>query len=1047
MQKRVDDQSHNSVTIDGTGVILVELSGKQTGETVLQTVRQIKDFMGALRAQRKRTLVLTDLRRLKLSDISNEARIEAKRAAKLHADAGAILLNPGLKSLLLYVVQVGGDSHTRIFTNPQKARAWLKDNGTPQRARSYASLIGGISMIAIGLMTLIGWQANNPHLYSWIDNLPPMNPRAAIGLLVAGFGFCCYWFGNLRLLKIAGVIGVAIGVLALLPIHVDSLFWEERVRAAGPRAQLADSAAICFIALGLSPFTIEIKRWWRRPLQYGIAAILFGVSLFNIFGQLYAHEYIYGLSKTFVMSFNLAVAFTIAALVMVVLVIYRKMGPNITRQLSRTGALLLAVLVFVQIATYGAWLQAFDRNQANSLQAFYGQATELQTSLNQRVQAYLNALAGFKGLFAASDYVDQGEFEAYYDSLNLNQNYPGLRALSFISRVQTQDLSAFASKQRADKSLHAAGNPTFKITNQTADSVHYIVTYVADSNTVGGNDLSAQASRLQAFKRAETLNQAVSSGTIEFPASATAPAQRGFFLTIPVTSKAGSNMTYGFVNAVFNYSDFFAKAYSGSQLDNMSLTMFDPADNSTIYKTGIIYTEEEGIFADTLGVVVADHAWNLVFTAPKNYSLSYSQSLVPRLILTGGQLFSLLLIIIFVIMLRSRRQGYALADRITEDLQYERNQAVANDQKSSAILASIGDAVFAIDTKKRIRLFNPSAERVTGFTEHEVLSKPYDEILKFENDKTGAPNREFIREALAGKLASMADHTILICKDGRRIPVADSAAPIHDSKDGIQGAIIVFRDVTKEYELEKAKTEFVSLASHQLRTPLSAINWYGEMLLSGDAGKLSKDQHEYIREIFEGNQRMVELVDSLLNVSRLEIGKLPDRPVPTDIPELIESLHKEVRTSIEHKKLKYNQKLAKLPVVRADPKQLRMVFQNLMSNAVKYTPDKGEVTVTLRRAEPADIHASGLRIDEPCLYFSVKDNGFGIPKTQQDKIFGKMFRADNVRAMDVEGTGLGLYIVKEVVEKMGGRVWFESIESVGTTFHVVLPFKRKAHKQ
>ncbi|MDB5181886.1 MAG: sensor signal transduction histidine kinase, partial [Candidatus Saccharibacteria bacterium] len=126
-----------------------------------------------------------------------------------------------------------------------------------------------------------------------------------------------------------------------------------------------------------------------------------------------------------------------------------------------------------------------------------------------------------------------------------------------------------------------------------------------------------------------------------------------------------------------------------------------------------------------------------------------------------------------------------------------------------------------------------------------------------------------------------------------------------------------------------------------------------------------------------------------------------------------------------------------------DPKLLRMVVQNLLSNAVKYTPDRGQITYTLRAAEAGDIKAAHLPASGNYLFMSVADNGYGIPETEQPKIFGKLFRADNVRAMDVEGTGLGLYIVREVATKLGGTVWFTSVEGKGTTFYVVLPYKAK----
>jgi PAS domain S-box-containing protein len=355
--------------------------------------------------------------------------------------------------------------------------------------------------------------------------------------------------------------------------------------------------------------------------------------------------------------------------------------------------------------------------------------------------------------------------------------------------------------------------------------------------------------------------------------------------------------------------------------------------------------------------------------------------------------------------------------------------------------------VFAVDVRGRITVFNPAAQRISGVSATDAIGRHHSEVLHFKYEKTGKVNDAFIKKALAGHLTSMANHTVIVQPNGVQIPVADSAAPIRNASGEMLGAIVVFRDVSTEHQLDKAKTEFVSLASHQLRTPLSAINWYGEMLLNGDAGKLNKDQHIYIKEIYEGSQRMVELVNALLDVSRLEIGKLINRPEPTDVRDIVESITKELEVSIKDKKLILHRNILKIPSVTADPKQLRMIVQNLMSNAVKYTTEKDSVSVTLRTATISDMHAAGLKnTDVPHWFFSVQDNGYGIPDNQKSKIFSKLYRADNVRKLDVEGTGLGLYIVKEVVEKMSGKVWFDSTEGKGSTFFVVAPIDVKYRK-
>lgn len=1050
MQRVVEAHERNSVTLDAKGVIVITMRGKQSAASIREIARRSTELSDAQRRAGKKVLVLADSRGLGLSDVPSDARVEAKKMMDPQGDTRTALLSDSrLAGVNMYLNRLGGRSHQmRFFMSERTARAWLLGHEHKGPGRSSASLAAGLSLLLIGIWALAGWQTGNAYFTSWIPHTRPMNPMAALGLIAAGIGFCAYWFNRPGVLRAVGCFGVLFGLAALLPTHIDYLLFSSKVHAAGTPALVASSAALCFIALGLSPFTVTVQAWWRRPVQYLLALILLGLGVVNLFGQLYAPDALADFSATFAMPINLSIAFVIAGLGMVLLVIYRKTGQTLAGRISWLGWLLVAALLLVQAATYGAWTQAVDRNTADSAEAFARQASGVQTALEERVSAYINALHGFRGLFAASDYVDQGEFESYYDSLNLAKNYPGLRALSFISRVNEKDVSAFIARHKADRSLNPGGNPNFALTNESPVPVHYLVTYVVDAPaTAGGSDLASQPSRLQAFQRAEISGQPVSSGTVQFAASGTAPASRGFFLTTPVVSKGGTTIT-GFVNAVFGYDQFFAKAFTGGLLpQNASLRVVDTADSSQVFRTKMAPLTSDHALIGSPTMDVADHKWQLQFSAAGTFGISREQASMPRYILLGGQLFSALLIVIFVIMLRTRRQGYLLAESLTEDLERERNTAVANDQKNTAILSSIGDAVFAIDNQRRILLFNPAAQHISGFHEAEVLGKQYDEVLHFELEKSGKVNRKFIGEALSGRLASMSNHTMLIRKDGSRVPVADSAAPIHDAHGHIQGAIVVFRYVSTDYELDKAKTEFVSLASHQLRTPLSAINWYGEMLLSGDAGHLNKAQKEYVHEIFEGNQRMVELVNSLLDVSRLEVGKLPDKPQATSMAELVDSLEKELATIVTSKEQTLTKHIDKLPPVYADPKQLRMVVQNLMSNAVKYTPAKGAVTVTLRHAGAADVQAADLAGDEPRLFFSVQDTGYGIPKAQQSKIFGKLFRADNVRALDTEGTGLGLYIVKEVVEKMGGRVWFDSIESVGTTFFVVLPLGKEKTKK
>lgn len=365
---------------------------------------------------------------------------------------------------------------------------------------------------------------------------------------------------------------------------------------------------------------------------------------------------------------------------------------------------------------------------------------------------------------------------------------------------------------------------------------------------------------------------------------------------------------------------------------------------------------------------------------------------------------------------------------VLEDVEEEREKTAQEKEKIDAILHSIGDGVFAVNNDMEITMFNEVAENITGYSANEAEGRTLKEIFKLVNEKDGKENMNFIKQVIrTGEPREMPKNLELVKKDGQRIAVDDSASPLRDKNGNTRGCVVVFRDVEQERAVDKAKTEFVSLASHQLRTPLTSINWYTEMIMSGDAGKVNPEQKEYLNEIYTGNQRMVALVNSLLNVSRLELGTFMIEPKLVSITGLADQEIKALKPQTQKKNIKINKKYTgKLDRYKADPKLLAMVFQNLLSNAVKYSPNDSEVNLTITRRKE-DIQVT------------VQDHGYGIPKTQQKNIFTKLFRADNVRQMDTEGTGLGLYIIKEIVTQVGGRISFKSKEGKGTTFYVSLP--------
>lgn len=370
----------------------------------------------------------------------------------------------------------------------------------------------------------------------------------------------------------------------------------------------------------------------------------------------------------------------------------------------------------------------------------------------------------------------------------------------------------------------------------------------------------------------------------------------------------------------------------------------------------------------------------------------------------------------------------------------EVNEKIAKEKvKDDIILESIGDALVITDEKGLIVLINRSGEALLGCKFKDFQGKPFSDCISGITDEKGTEtplDKQPINMALLTGYKMVAT-AVLIKKDQSQFIATISATPYIINKK-IGGVACIVRDITKEKQIDHAKTEFVSLASHQLRTPLSSIGWYTEMLLAGDAGAVNEEQKSYLEEIYHGNRRMVDLVNALLNVSRIELGTFMLTPEPVNFVEAAKSVIKEVYPQVHAKELVVTENYkSDLPTIQADPKLTRIIFQNLITNAVKYTPNEGHIDVSITTTTGEEVKHGMPK--ESYVLISVADTGYGIPKNQEGKIFTKLFRADNVREKETDGTGLGLYLVKSVAEACGGTVWFESEENKGTTFYVIIP--------
>ena len=364
-----------------------------------------------------------------------------------------------------------------------------------------------------------------------------------------------------------------------------------------------------------------------------------------------------------------------------------------------------------------------------------------------------------------------------------------------------------------------------------------------------------------------------------------------------------------------------------------------------------------------------------------------------------------------------------------ETLVKERTDQLAREKELlSVTLSGMGDGVVAVDAKKRIMLFNKVAENLTGWKFGEVQSKPVDGIFRVVNEQTKKAIKIPIDKVLgSGKVEVWANGEVLVGRDGNKCPISATAAPIRKNDGTVVGVVMVFRDVSREREIDRMKEDIISLVSHELRTPITSIKAYTETLLCAP-NMPEQSRRRFLAVIDEESNRLTNLVEGLLELSRIESGAVKIVRKPVDIAAVVNQVSSALQPLADKKHIRLSTDIGReLPKLKGDEGKIRSVVTNLVSNAIKFTPEGGRVSVCVQ-------HGTGE------LIMRVSDTGMGIPEKELPKIFGRFYRVYRPDTQ-IQGTGLGLAIVKKIVMMHDGRIEVESEVGKGTTFTVFLPLK------
>ena len=431
------------------------------------------------------------------------------------------------------------------------------------------------------------------------------------------------------------------------------------------------------------------------------------------------------------------------------------------------------------------------------------------------------------------------------------------------------------------------------------------------------------------------------------------------------------------------------------------------------------------IFAGFFGVIILGMMGILVIL--QIIAISVQQGINVQFII--GYLFFGFLPLIFSLVLWIRRQK---TDDNTSNLE---NRLSAVESKSDVVINAIDDGVLAISKDGNIELINPSAQQIIGWDQGDALGLNWKSVLKLvtSDGKDVEDLENPIVQSLSKNQPTHNDKLFLLTSSEKRILVSIVSSPVGTEGEGI---IVVFRDITKEKAEEREQAEFISTASHEMRTPVASIEGYLGLALNPATAHIDEKARDFITKAHESAQHLGRLFQDLLDISKVEDGRMKNNPKIINVNEFLKDIFDGLATKASEKQLNYifmpdiidegkEKSLQPIFYANIDPDHFREVVSNLIENAIKYTPS-GEVVVNVTG-------------DDKQISVSVKDSGIGIPAEDIPHLFQKFYRVDNSDTREIGGTGLGLYLSRRLAEAMSGNLRVESKYKEGSTFYLEIP--------
>jgi PAS domain S-box-containing protein len=726
-----------------------------------------------------------------------------------------------------------------------------------------------------------------------------------------------------------------------------------------------------------------------------------------------------------------------------------------TRRIPRSGAaavdrwrpwvLLLVGLIATAAITY-CYSRAIEAEDRERFDRLVGQ---IRASISHRIQTHVAVLRGAAGLFAGSGLVERDEFRAYVEQLHLAEEYPGIQGVGFSRRLPPAEVSAFVAAQRR------AGLREFRVWPDHPRDEYHAITYLEPldrrNRAALGFDMFTEPARREAMERARDTGQPSASGRVTLVQEIDPEKQAGFLIYVPLyeggrlpdSEVERHEALLGYVYAPFRVADFLEAVFDGQASSPLDLELFDgPApDPAHLMHHWRADRPDRPQFSRVQRIDVAGRPWTARFASTVQFDAESKRWLIP-VMLGLGLLVSVLIAGLSYLDARARYS----ARRFTSYREAVRH----GDRLHQLAVEQVKDhAIFMVDPEGHVATWSEGVERVLGWGESEFVGQPWDVIYVPEDVANGVPAEE---RRLAGEREVVAHDRWHQRKDGTRFWGSGTTSRLVNEDGDFAGLLVVMRDLTElrqsterrrlllEAERQareeaerigRMKDEFLATLSHELRTPLNAILGWSQILSRGgvDAGQAAR-----AFESIERNARtQAKIVEELLDMSRIVSGKVRLEIQPVETAGAIDTAVDVVRPAIQAKGLHVVPSVPPgLPPIDADPNRLQQILWNLLTNAVKFTPPGGRIEIRARQQ-------AGL------LEIAVADTGQGIAKDFLPHVFERFRQADASTTRTHGGLGLGLSIVKSLVELHGGTIRASSDgEGLGACFEVALPVSAEA---